>query len=87
MGTSAHKKIMKLIIDTNLDVDQSYLDHTHKQITHSGCKLWMPTLDASAPVRNGKNAEPVCPKPAIQPIDPVKSRGGSTRPAWFMTIG
>ena len=27
-----------------------------------------------APVMNGNNAEPTCPHPAIQPIDPVNAR-------------
>ena len=55
--------------------------------TYRGCRLLIPTLEASAPVMNGKTADPACPKPAIQPIDPVRSQGGSTRPAWFITMG
>jgi hypothetical protein len=39
--------------------------------THNGCKLLIPVLDAIAPVKNGKSAEPACPNPAIQPMDPT----------------
>ena len=55
--------------------------------TYSGCKPLIPVFDAIVPVMNGRTAEPACPKPAIQPIDPVRRRGGRMRPAWFMTIG
>jgi len=55
--------------------------------THSGWRLLIPWRDAMAPVMNGRNALPAWPKPAIQPIEPVKIHRGRTREAWFMTMG
>jgi hypothetical protein len=40
-----------------------------------------------APVKNGNNALPTCPNPAIQPIDAVNIQGGKTRDAWFIAMG
>jgi len=42
--------------------------------TNNGCKLLMPTLDANAPVMNGRTADPACPNPAIHPIDRVNNQ-------------
>ena len=55
--------------------------------THNGCRLLMPAFPARAPVRKGSTAEPAWPKPAIQPIDPLRSHGGRVRDVWFMTMG
>ena len=46
-----------------------------------------PTFDASRPVMNGKSADPACPNPAIHPMHPLRSQGGRTCRAWFMTSG
>jgi hypothetical protein len=35
----------------------------------------------------GIAALPAWPKPAIQPIEPVRIHLGSIRPAWFMAMG
>ena len=55
--------------------------------TYNGCKLLIPTLDANAPVMNGKTADPACPNPAIHPIDSVNNQCGRILLDSFMTIG
>lgn len=63
------------------------LDEAEGRDAHSGCKLLIPNLDEIAPVMNGRTALPAWPKPAIQPMDPVRIHRGRTRPAWFIAIG
>ena len=58
-----------------------------KQGIYSGCKLLIPALLAIAPVRKGNAADPVCPSPAIQPMQPVSSQRGRIRPDSFITMG
>ena len=55
--------------------------------THKGCKLLTPNLEAMAPVMKGRSAEPVWPRPAIQPTAPERSQCGIRRAVLFMTIG
>ena len=55
--------------------------------THNGCNAVIPYLEAIAPVKNGKIAEPACPNPAIHPMDPVSNQGGISVADWFMRIG
>lgn len=55
--------------------------------TYRGCRLLMPCFCEIAPVIKGRMALPACPKPAIQPIDPVRIQRGRMREAWFMAIG
>lgn len=72
VGTKAHKTVINAIIEMRLRaMNQLHAHRTETNTTHSGCKLLIPVLDAMAPVKNGKSAEPACPKPAIQPIDPT----------------
>jgi hypothetical protein len=58
-----------------------------EQGIYSGCRLLIPVLLAIAPVRNGNAADPVCPSPAIQPMQPVSNQRGRIRPDWFITMG
>ena len=58
-----------------------------KLITHKGCNAVIPNRLAIAPVMNGNTADPVCPSPAIQPIEPVSNHGGSSAADCFMKIG
>lgn len=58
-----------------------------KQGIYSGCRLLIPVLLAIAPVRKGNAADPVCPSPAIQPMQPVSSQRGRIRPHSFITMG
>ncbi len=60
---------------------------TNERNTYRGCKLLIPDLLAIVPVMNGSIADPVCPNPAIQPMQLVSRQRGRTRPASFMTIG
>lgn len=46
-----------------------------------------PNFEAIAPVMNGRSAEPVCPRPAIQPTAPGRSQCGTSLAVRFMTIG
>ena len=88
LGTRSHKKMINPIIATILQI--WYLSdpfNPGEQLTYRGCRLQIPLLEAMAPVKNGNNAEPVCPNPAIQPIHPVKIHGGRILAEWFMTIG
>lgn len=57
------------------------------QNTCTGCRVLIPALEAMAPVMNGTAAAPVAASPAMSPMEPVKSQGGNTRPAWFTAIG
>jgi len=45
--------------------------HGYNASTHRGCRVQIPAFWASAPVIRGSTAEPVCPNPAIHPIEPV----------------
>jgi hypothetical protein len=58
-----------------------------KQGIYNGCRLLIPVLLAIAPVTKGNAADPVCPSPAIQPMQPVSSQRGRIRPASFITMG
>jgi hypothetical protein len=49
--------------------------------------LLIPALLAIAPVMKGNAADPACPSPAIQPMQPVSSQRGKIRPASFITMG
>ena len=97
-GTKAHTPTISAIIETTLpDVNQQssytpFSQHPHlclntSKRTHTGCKTLIPALDAIAPVTNGKNADPACPDPAIQPMQPERSQGGKIRREWLITSG
>ena len=58
-----------------------------KKGNYNGCRLFIPLLLAIAPVRKGNAADPVCPSPAIQLMQPVSSQRGRIRPDSFITIG
>ena len=47
-------------------------------MAYKGCNEPIPNLEASRPVAKGKTAEPACPKPPIQPTQPVRSHFGRT---------
>lgn len=76
---------MKDIIATNLLAQKSSTQtlpkKKHVLLTYKGCKLPIPTFDAIAPSKKGKNAVPACPNPAIQPIDAVNIQRGRIRVA------
>ena len=79
---------MTLIIATTLAKKSSApCDATEGDVTHRGCMTSIPNRDANAPVRKGRNAEPACPNPAIHPMLPDRSQGGSTFREWFITRG
>lgn len=91
---------MSAIIETTLSNGERQLSVTIHQLsvivhlcpntrkrTHTGCKTLIPALDAIAPVTNGKNADPACPDPAIQPMQPERSQGGKIRREWLITSG
>jgi hypothetical protein len=77
------------------EVPSSKLAYSHQHASHesikqgiySGCRLLIPVLLAIAPVRKGNAADPVCPSPAIQPMQPVSSQRGRIRPDSFITMG
>jgi hypothetical protein len=75
---------MKDIMDISLSgtrVRAWFIIPQKARIAYNGCRALIPVFDAMAPVMNGKTALPACPNPAIQPIDPVRSQRGRTRPA------
>lgn len=59
-GTSTQKNTSKPIIDTNLRTSRQRNPAPVRVVsgTHRGCRLLIPTFDASAPVRKGRIAEP-----------------------------
>lgn len=86
-GTQAHSPTRSPIIETSLLASVCITRNLIKRGIHRGCRLLIPALLAIAPVMKGNAADPVCPSPAIQPIQPVSSQRGRTRPDWFITIG
>ena len=86
----AHHRDHSIPPHANSQLSSIFILNTGAEIwenTYRGYKTLMPTFDASAPVTKGKNADPACPKPAIQPMHPVRSQGGRTCRAWFITSG
>ena len=47
----------------------------------------IPVLLAIVPVMKGNAADPACPSPAIQPMQPVSSQRGRMRPDTFIIMG
>lgn len=74
----------------SLKLAYSHQHASHLLIKHgiySGCRLLIPVLLAIAPVRKGNAADPVCPSPAIQLMQPVSSQRGRIRLDSFITMG
>lgn len=88
-GTRYHKNIIHPIIATNLaPPTMSWKNHPNEnRKTHNGWRLLIPCFEEIAPVRKGSAALPAWPNPAIQPMEPVRSHLGRTRPAWFIAMG
>jgi hypothetical protein len=86
-GTQAHSPTRSPIMETNLLASACITRNLIKRGIYRGCRLLIPALLAIVPAMKGNAADPVCPSPAIQPMQAVSSQRGRIRPDWFMTMG